>query len=95
MNKKQMNDFYKLRQEGASYPFLAKKYKTSTGRLCYLYKLIEKHGLEFVNKKTKFSDEIKKEAVNRLKNGEKMIDVALDVGVKTPAMLYSWKYDYN
>ncbi|QNQ82855.1 IS3 family transposase [Lactobacillus sp. PV037] len=65
--------------------------------LRYLFKLIDKYGLEILDKPyTFYSIEFKEKAIRRVLSGdETMSQISLDLGLRSRAMLYNWVRKYK
>lgn len=75
---------------------LAKKYGVRASNLDYMCKLIDKHGLEILDKPyIAYSVEFKTKAINRvLADKETINQISLDLGLRSCGQLYNWLRKY-
>lgn len=74
---------------------IAKKYKTTVDNIQFLERLIDKHGFEILINRKSYSNYEKEQIINRVINGESIISVAVDEGIKSKAMLSHWVQKYK
>lgn len=89
-------EIYQKYCEGYSSRRLSKEYGLDDSKIRYLCKVVDKHGLDAIrHKHTKYSDEYKFNAINRvLVNGEPIKTVAVDLGLSTSSILNQWIKSY-
>lgn len=74
---------------------ISKKYKTIVDNVQFLERLIDKHGFEILTNRKSYSNYEKEQIINRVINGESIISVAIDEGVKSKSMLSHWVQKYK
>ena len=74
---------------------ISKKYKTTVDNVQFLERLIDKHGFEILTNRKSYSNYEKEQIINRVINGESIISVAIDEGVKSKSMLSHWVQKYK
>jgi len=74
---------------------ISKKYKTTVDNIQFLERLIDKHGFEILTNRKSYSDYEKEHIINRVINGESIISVAIDEGIKSKSMLSHWVQKYK
>ena len=89
-------EIYQKHCEGYSSRWLSKEYGLDDSKIRYLCKVVDKHGLDAIrHKHTKYSDEYKFNAINRvLVNREPIKAVAVDLGLSTSSILNQWIKSY-
>jgi len=89
-------EIYQKHCEGYSSRRLSKEYGLDDSKIRYLCKVVDKHGLDAIrHKHTKYSDEYKFNAINRvLVNREPIKAVAVDLGLSTSSILNQWIKSY-
>ena len=88
-------NLYNDRKKHMSISATARKYRTSDDNVQYLERLIDKHGFEILNAKKHYNDYEKEQIINRVINGETIISVAIDEGIKSKSMLSHWVQKYK
>lgn len=89
---------YIKRQNGHTLTNLCEEYKIDKSTAKYLIALIKRHGYEIFTKKksVRYSDELKRSAVNRVLIGKEPIKaVAIDLGLSSGATLRNWINNFN
>jgi len=74
---------------------ISKKYKTTVDNIQFLERLIDKHGFELLTTRKSYSNYEKEHIINRVINGETIISVAIDEGIKSKSMLSHWVQKYK
>ena len=88
-------NLYYDRKEHIPLSTIAKKYKTTVDNIQFLEKLIDKHGFEILNIRKSYKIYEKEQIINRVINGESIISVAIDEGIKSKSMLSHWVQKYK
>ena len=76
---------------------LSRRYDVNISVLNYLVALIDRHGFSILNKSyITYSAEFKEQAIRRvIVNHESLYSVALDLGLKSPGILFNWVRSYK
>ena len=74
---------------------ISEKYKTTIDNIQFLERLIDKHGFEILTTRKSYSKYEKEQIINRVINGETIISVAIDEGIKSKSMLSHWVQKYK
>ena len=91
-------EIYQLRQSGWSWSRLSQKFEVNQSNLQYMVRLIDKFGLESVQKgkNNYYSPELKKEIIDQpLINGRSQLEVSLDYALPNRGMLLNWMTQYK
>lgn len=88
-------NLYYDRKEGIPLSTISKRYSTTVDNIQFLERLIDKHGFEILNKRKSYKRYEKEQAINRVINGESIISVAIDEGIKSKSMLSHWVQKYK
>ena len=98
MNKLKYEDkvnLYYDRKNRIPLSAISKKYKTTVDNIQFLEKLIDKHGFEILTTKKKYSKFEKEQVITRVINGESIISVAIDEGIKSKSLVSHWVSKYK
>ena len=98
MGKLTYNDkvnLYYDRKEGLPLSYISQKYNTTVDNIQFLCRLIDKHGFEILTKRKSYQKYEKEQIINRAINGESIISVAVDEGIKSKSMLSHWVQKYK
>ena len=74
---------------------ISEKYKTTIDNIQFLERLIDKHGFEILKTRKSYSKFEKEQIINRILNGESIISVAVDEGVKSKSLVCQWVQKYK
>ena len=88
-------NIYYDRKEGLTLSTISKKYNTEIDNIRFLCRLIDKHGFEILNERRTYQSFEKEQIINRVINGESIISVAIDEGIKSKSMLSHWVQKYK
>lgn len=82
---------------GKSFAQLGNEYGVNKSNLVYMCKLIDRHGLQVLNRSyTVYSVEFKEAAIRRiLAGGEAINQISLDLGLPNQGMLHNWFRKYK
>lgn len=82
---------------GKSFAQLGREYGVNKSNLDYMCKLIDKHGIQVLNRSyTIYSVEFKEEAIKRILAGSEVINqISLDLGLPNQGMLRNWLRKYK
>ena len=93
-------EIYHLRQSGCPWSEISDKYEVDKSGLKYMYRLMEKYGIDCVRKTNNryYSPELKQEIIDQvLIEGRSQGEVSLDYALPTRSLLTNWiaKYKKN
>ena len=91
-------EIYKLRKSGVSWVNLSQIYKVTIANLTYMIKLMDRYGVEIVEKGKNryYSPELKLEIINKvLLKGQSQYQVSLDYALSNSGMLPNWIAQYK
>lgn len=88
-------NLYYDRKNHLALSVISKKYRTTVDNIQFLERLIDKHGFEILNQRKSYNRCEKEQAINRVINGESIISVAIDEGIKSKSMLSHWVQKYK
>lgn len=88
-------NLYYDRKKHIPLSIISKKYKTTVDNIQFLERLIDKHGFEILTNRKSYSNYEKEQIINRVINGESIISVAIDEGIKSKSMLSHWVQKYK
>ena len=98
MNKLKYEDkvnLYYDRKNRIPLSTISKKYKTTVDNIQFLEKLIDKHGFEILTTRKKYSKFEKEQVITRVINGESIISVTIDEGIKSKSLVSHWVSKYK
>ena len=91
-------EIYELRKSGVSFANLSQTYNVTTANLTYMIKLMDRYGVEIVEKGKNryYSPELKLEIINKvLLKGQSQYQVSLDYALSNSGMLPNWIAQYK
>ena len=88
-------NLYYDKKEGLHLSYISQKYNTTVDNIQFLCRLIDKHGFEILTKRKSYQRYEKEQIINRVINGESIISVAIDEGIKSKSMLSHWVQKYK
>ena len=98
LTREQRIEIYHKRKSGVTIPSLCKQYGINKNMICYLVKLIDKHGEDVLRRDSNryYSPQLKLEMINKvLIDNQSIKSVSLEYGLTSHAMLNNWIKSYK
>ncbi|MFV8191380.1 IS3 family transposase, partial [Streptococcus pluranimalium] len=91
-------EIYELRKSGVSWPQISQRYGVCTSNLKYMVKLMDRYGVEIVDKGKNryYSSELKQEMIDKVVlDGQYQLSVSLDYALPNQGTLPNWIAQYK
>ena len=98
LTREQRIEIYHKRKSGVTIKSLSKQYGIHKNMICYLVKLIDKHGEDILRRDNNryYSPQLKLEMINKVLIGNQSIEsVSLEYGLTSDGMLNNWIKSYK